>query len=175
MKKLLTIALLLIWGISHAQNYNQSWSKRDKLNYKFVAFGFDVRNAVIGSKPTNNKPELNYQFKLGAVSKNVEVAIFYEQFKRIDFQAYGVNVGYILPVAKKTDLYAGIETGSIIRYKTDNFLMYGFNGELRQHIGKNFIIGLQANYRYRSDIDQKNGENDFRFSAMANFIYELFN
>lgn len=173
MKKLFTIAVLLIWGISNAQNYNQSWSKRDKLNYKFITFGFDGRNALIGSDPTDDKSELNYHIKAGAVSKNVEIGIFYEQFNRIKFQAYGVQAGYIFMVAKNTDLYAGAEYGSIIRYNDDNFLMYGFNGEIRQHVGNRFILGLQASYRYRSDIDQKNGENDFRGSLMLNTTFKF--
>jgi hypothetical protein len=124
MKKLLKIALLTITVSCFAQNYNQSWSKRDKLNYKFVTVGFDVRNLAVGSKPTEDKSELNYQIKAGAVSKNVEIGIFYEQFDRIQFQAYGAQAGYIFQLYNKTNLYTGAEFGSIIRYKDYNFLMY---------------------------------------------------
>lgn len=184
MKKLFTIALLLICGISNAQielspNYNQSWSKRDKNQYGFITFGFDARNATIGSKPTNKDPELNFHIKTGFVVKNVEIGVLYERFNRIEFQAYAATVGYIFQLkefkilgveipANKTDLYIGGEYGSIIRYKDYNFIMYGFNGEIRQHITKDFIVGAQISYRYRSDIDQKNGENDFRGSLMLN-------
>lgn len=185
MKNYFTIALLLIWGISNAQielspNYNQSWSKRDKNKYGFITFGFDARNAVIGSKPTNDDPELNYHLKAGFVYNNIELGVLYEQFNRIDFQAYAATLGYtfqldneieiagILIPLDKTDIYVGAEAGSIMRYENFNFLMYGFNGEIRQHIGNSFILGLQASYRYRSDIDQKNGENDFRGSLMLN-------
>ncbi len=173
MKNYLKIAIMLIWGISSAQNYNQSWSTPDKLNYKFVTVGFDVRNLAVGSKPTEDKSELNYQIKAGAVSKNVEIGVFYEQFNRIQFQAYGAQAGYIFQLANKTNLYTGAEFGSIIRYKDYNFLMYGFNGEIRQHVGNLLIFGLQCNYRYRSDIDQKNGANDFRTSVMLNTTFKF--
>ncbi len=153
-KILILLALISLKGMS--QDYNQKYGKRDKLNYKFATLGVDVRNGLVGSKPTDDKSALDFQAKLGAVSNNWEVSLFYERFERIRFQAYGVNVGYNLQLPLNLDLYSGIELGSIIRNEKENSLMCGSNLELRYHLNKRFVVGAQLNSRLRIDIWKKN-------------------
>lgn len=187
MKKLITTALLTISLMVNAQNYSNSWSKRDKINNIFITFGFDARNLVEGSKPTNYDSELDFRIKAGTTVQNLEIAIFYENFKRITYQSYGFNVGYVLPLnleinalglsipLNKTDLYAGIEGGSIIRQSNSNFYNFGFNGEIRQHIGKRFIVSAQYNSIWRPDNDKKDGGLKFTNSIYLNGTIEIFN
>lgn len=172
MRKTITTAFLVIGMMANAQQYTQKYNKRDTPKFAFVSIGFDVRNAFTGSKPTNSKPALDGQIKLGAAYKSAEVAMFYENFDRIEFQAYGVNVNYVTEVAKNFDVVAGIEAGSIIRYKDFNFLMVGVNGELRYDFGK-FMIGSQGNYRLRNDVDSKNKEDKKVFSWFLNLTYKF--
>lgn len=62
------IGMMATGQVDKKANYNQSWSNRDKLKYKFITVGFDARNAVVGSDPTGDKPELDYQIKIEAGS-----------------------------------------------------------------------------------------------------------
>ena len=60
MKKLITI-LLLTTSI-YAQD-----------NYMSFSAGIDVRNALFGSEPTNNKPALDYQLQFAMVDRNMDI------------------------------------------------------------------------------------------------------
>ena len=173
MKKIITILILIVGMTMYSQNYNQSYSKRDKPNYIFVGLGIDVRNALIGSKPTNDKSELDLNFKIGAIHNKIELLMFYENFNRITFQAYGVNVNYVQPILSKTDIVIGLEAGSIIRASNSNFLTGGGNIELRHQL-KDFTVAFQGNARIRPDIWYKNTSLPIKYSGFI-VIYYKFN
>ena len=173
MKKIITILILVVGMTMYSQNYNKSCSKRDKPNYMFVGLGIDVRNALIGSKSTNDKSELDLNFKIGAIRNKIELLMFYENFNRITFQAYGVNVNYVQPILSKTDVVIGLEGGSIVRDSNYNFLMGGGNIELRHQL-KDFIISFQGNARIRPDIWYKNTSLPIKYSGFI-VIYYKFN
>lgn len=121
-----------------------------KPRYAFVTYGIDLRNAVDGSKPTQGHAELNNVFKIGARDNHLEVVAFYENFNRIKFQAYGININGVTEIAYRTDLAVGIELGSIIRNNKENYYMAGLNGELRYNFGW-FYVGGQLQCRLRTD------------------------
>lgn len=171
MKKLL-LALLVTGIVANAQHYGTKWGQRDKEYYGFITTGIDVRNAVIGSKPTNDESALDIQFKIGARANALEVALFYESFKRIDFQAYGVNVNGVFQLYKNFDVALGVGAGSVIRYRDFNFLMLETNSELRYDLGK-CVIGLQLNNRLRNDLKQYGKSFPIVNSVFLNFIYKL--
>lgn len=172
MKKITTIAFLIIGMIANAQYYGKKWGQRDVQRHGFVSAGIDFRNAVVGSNPTNNNPELDLLFKLGARDNHVEISMFYENFKRISFQSYGVNVNYVFELAKNIDVALGIELGSIIRYNNFNFLTGGLNQEVRYDLGE-FVIGLQFNSRIRTDNWKKNTDMPIVYSGFINIYYKL--
>lgn len=171
MKKVVLLAFL-ITGVMDAQNYGQKWNQRDKEYYTFVSTGFDVRNLVIGSKPTNDKSALDVQFKVGARENALEVSLFYESFNRIDFQAYGTNVNGVVQLYKNFDLALGVELGSVIREGNSNFLMVGTNSEIRLDLGK-FIVSLQLNNRYRGDLIKYGDNFPIIHSVFFNIHYKL--
>lgn len=173
MKKLITIVILIVGMTMYSQNYNQSYSKRDKPNYMFIGLGLDLRNALVGSDPTNNKSALDLNFKVGAIHNKMELLMFYENFDRITFQAYGLNINYVQPIASLTDITIGIEAGSIIRSSNSNFLMAGGNLELRHQLN-DFTIALQGNARIRPDIWYKNTSLPIRYSGFI-VVYYKFN
>ena len=144
-------------------------------NYPFVSLGFDIANATIGSKPTDNKASLDGQIRVGAVYKSNEVYMQYENFATIDFQQYGVAYNRVVYPFYKVDLAMGVETGSIIRNGNSNWLYYGFNIEPRYDLTKKLQIALQANYRLRQDIKYlyDTGKTEFRGSLFFNVIYKL--
>jgi len=173
MKKLITIAFSIIGMVMNAQDYGTVYGKRNKLNYLFLSVSADARHLVEGSKQTEYKEELDLITKAGIVSNNVEIGVFYETFHRLNFQAYGVNVGYIIMPLNKTDLYLGLEGSSIIRYSNSSTFSYGLNGAIRQHINKYIIVFINSNYRYRSDIHYKDTPAPFRLSGEIGVILKL--
>ena len=174
MKKFLVIALMFIGMITNAQEVGNFYNSNAR-KYAFVSTGFDVRNAIVGSKPTDNKSALDVNVKVGALYNHLEIAMFYENFHRITFQAYGINVNYVGKVAKNTDVVVGIEAGSIIRQSNSNFLMCGGNAEVRYQLGvdSKFSIGLQYNARLRTDIWYKDTPMPIVHSGLLNVYYRL--
>lgn len=151
MKNSLKLLVLLFSITMTAQQYGKHWNQRNKEYYGFVSTGFDVRNLAIGSQPTNDKSALDIQLKVGARANALEVSMFYENFNRIQFQAYGANVNGVFQLYKNFDLALGVELGSVIRERNSNFLMFGINSEIRYDLRK-FIVSLQVNNRYRKDL-----------------------
>lgn len=152
-----------------------SLSAKSQENYPFVSVGFDVANAIAGSKPTNNKSSLDAQIKAGAVYKSNEVYIQYENFNRISFQQYGLGYNRIIYPFYKVDLVFGVETGSIVRGSGFNWLYYGGNIELRYDLTKKLQLSLQGNYRSRKDIEAlyNTKQKEFRGSGFINIIYKI--
>ena len=71
---------------------------REQEHYKYFSTAIDIRNAIIGSTPTNNQPALDLIYQAGIVSYNLEVNISYEIFKTIHFDKYAFGVGYHFPL-----------------------------------------------------------------------------
>lgn len=142
--------------------------------FKFVSVGIDAKNAIIGSKPTNNKSEIDFNLKIGAVYKNLEISIFYENFNKINFQAYGVNVNlYNKTDVENLTVSNGIQLGFIIREGNSSFPLIGFNNELRYKLYKKLIVGLELNTRARYDISLKKEDLVLRSSVFIN-LYKTF-
>ena len=99
---------------------------KDQEHYKYFATAIDIRNAAIGSAPTNNKPALDLIYQAGIVSHNFEINISYESFNRIHFDKYAIGVGYHFPLygyvlgkQVKTVLIPSIEPAMIGRWGTE--------------------------------------------------------
>lgn len=76
MKKLI---LLLITTLSFAQGHVQ------------VVAGADVRNAIQGSDPTGNNPELDLLIRFDAIAESgLGIVAFYETFHAIEFEKWGI-------------------------------------------------------------------------------------
>lgn len=172
MKKLLKITVLLFTITMSSQHYGSRWGQRDKEYYGFVSTGFDIRNLTIGSNPTDNKSALDVQFKVGARANALEVAGFYESFKRIEFEAYGVNINGVFQLYKNFDVALGGEFGSVIKEGNSNYIMYGLNSELRYDLGK-FILALQLNNRNRKDLMKYGNDFPIVHSVFFNLTYKL--
>jgi hypothetical protein len=55
--------------------------------------GADIRNAVTGSAPTNNQPELDLLLRLDAIAESgLGVSLFYENFEAIEFSKWGIGL-----------------------------------------------------------------------------------
>ena len=107
MKKLLI--LLLFTTASYSQNV-------------YVSAGIDVRNAIVGSSPTQNKPALDYIVRFGMVGSvpnhitTIEVQIGYERFEAIDFSRFFFGLGVQLYPFKNITVIPTIEPSLIDRW-----------------------------------------------------------
>lgn len=170
MKKLLL--LLLIANLAQSQNI-------------YGGLGIDVRNAIVGSKPTNNKLELDLNLKFGMVTlKKTEITINYEKFNRIDFSRFSFGLGQQIEVTDKFKVVPTLEYGLINRSGNwggglsqdegkSSHLGWGISVPIRYEINDNFAVELQSQLLQRVDLNTKYGGNNFTFSEFINFVYKI--
>lgn len=161
MKNKIIIIGLIITSLCYSQDFN-------------ISLGYDIKNSIKGSKPTNFEPSLNYLLRASAVDKNnIEIGIFYENFNKINYQCYGINAGYFIEILKIMELYGGVESGFIIRKFNTNRFSYGLNLEARFKIKENISISLLNQCRYRSDLHYINAPKPYRNSIFLNIIFSI--
>ena len=138
------------------------------LNAQQVAIGFDVSNAIQGSDV--NVPALDIQEKISDVTTHREIGLQVEYFKEIDYFSYSVYGNYILPI-NDFRILAGGELVQIIRGKYTSFA-YGLNAETRYFFNDKMAIGMQYNYRRRTDLQLLYNDGRFIGSGFVNLIYK---
>ncbi len=149
--------IALICGIASAQT-------KENEHYIYFSSAVDIRNAIVGSEPTDNKPALDLLFQFGMVGQNIEVNIGYETFKAICFEKYTIGVGYHFQLygrignrVIKTVLIPSIEPTLIGRYgdewqTTSSHLSIGGNLALRWHLSDKTALELLFNFLPRTDL-----------------------
>jgi hypothetical protein len=133
-------------------------------NYMLLSTGIDVRNAIVGSKPTNDKSAIDYQFQFAMVDRNFEVNVGYECFPRINFDKYSIGVGYHIPLYGyilgkqiKTTVIPSIEPSLIGRWgKWGGGIFYN---QVSSH------LSLGANLAFRWNLNDKVGI-EYYFNAL---------
>lgn len=168
MKKLI---LLLICNVAFSQHV-------------YFSSGADLRNGIIGSEPTNNKPELNCVIEFKMVGKNnVEVGIGFEQFNRIDFNRMYGTLGYRFPFFGNTIITPTIEPTLINRYDNwaggisyemkQSFMTIGLGSTLEIPINNNFWLQMYLGALPRPDIKMMYGNDKIVVSGMIKLIYKI--
>jgi hypothetical protein len=168
MKKLL-IALLLT-NLATAQHV-------------YFASGIDLRNAIIGSDPTNNKPELNYSLEFKMVgNNNFEAGIGFEQFNIIDFNRMYFTAGYrfeigeftIIPTIEPTIINRYGNWGGGIDYDMkQSFMTIGIGSALEYSFNDAFGVQLYFSALPRPDIKMMYEDNKIVISGFAKIIYKI--
>ena len=138
------------------------------LNAQQIAIGVDVSNAINGSDV--NAPSLDIQAKISDITDHREIGLAFEYFKEIDYFSMSMYVNKIIPI-NNFRLLAGVEVVQIIRGKFTSFA-YGFNGESRYFFTDKMAIGLQYNYRRRTDLQLLYNDGRFVGSGFVNLIYK---
>lgn len=158
MKKAIILVTLLLSIHSFAQK-----------GYVAVSAAFDIKNTIVGSTPTNDKPELDVFLQFTAVgNKGTEVSFGYEYFPRINFSKFTLGAGQTFPLYGyirgheiKTILFLGLEPTMINRWGTwgggitdennVSFLSLGGNVALRWFLSDRFAIEALFNALPRTD------------------------
>lgn len=157
-----------------------------QVNAQHVYFsaGLDPRNAIIGSEPTNNKPELNYMLEFKMVgNNNVEVGIGFEQFNAIDFNRMYGTIGYRFPFIGNTIITPTIEPTLINRYDNwgggityemkQSFMTIGLGSTLEIPINYKFGIQFYCGALPRPDIKMMYGNDKIVVSGQIKLIYKI--
>jgi hypothetical protein len=174
MKQIKTLLMLLIGSLAFSQTQTP-----------YVGFigGFDIKNALVGSEPTNNKSELNYSLQFIMVGKNVECGIGYESFKRIDFNRMYLSAGYQFPISEKIKLIPTLEPSIINR--SDNwgggisyelkqsFLSLALNLSLQYNLNDKLALRTDLNLLPRTDQKMMYNENKIVPSILIKLEYKI--
>lgn len=167
-----TLLLLLVTTCLFAQ----------KEGYIALMSGLDVRNATVGSAPTQNKPELDIIAKFIMVGKDIEVNVLYERFEAISFAKYGFGVGYHFPLYSKygkTVFIPSIEPCLIDRWGEEwqvssSHLSIGANASLRWFFTDHLGAELLFNALPRTDLKARyGGDLTVVTSGYACLIYKI--
>ena len=185
--------ILLLTAISTYGQYQEK---------PIVQFGIsaDVRNAVIGSKPTNNEPALDYILSANIVTPNhVIIGLGYESFKRIKFESFKFALGYRVPVTEWLSIPLTIEPHLIYRIhpvtlhkvyidenglpqssnetftvqRKDGYLAISYNAGLQFKVSEHFGVELTSCLMRRSDLKALYENNKLVLSNYAKIIYQL--
>ena len=164
MKKLIIILLFPIIVISQ--------------NIQFST-GVDIRNAIQGSKSTNEKPAIDVLYEFSMIDHNgIEITISYESFKAIKFDKYSIQVGYQFIPLERIKIIPSVSYNLIGRWGKEwgtvsSHLAFGANLGLRYEINNNFDIELMAQGLNRVDLNTMYGGNNNRISGILKLIYKI--
>jgi len=164
MKKI--ILTLLVTSLSYSQG--------------FVKLGADVRNGIIGSKPTDEKPAFNGLYKIGFISNDgIRLNMTFEHFNQIKFTRWGLEAGYVFEF-KKINIHTTAEISTIERKLTTSHyyngiivLTGGVNLEVEYALTENLSISMLNQFIYRNDLRIYNTKEKFVNSVflMVTFKY----
>lgn len=162
-----------------------------KESYIYFSGAVDIKNAIVGSNPTKNKPELDFLYQFGMVGNNIEVNIGYENFKAINFDKYSIAIGYHFPLYGyifekqiKTILIPSIEPCIINRWgnwagglgdrtQASGHLSIALNTSLRWSLTQKMSLELQSSILPRTDLNAMYGGSNLVFSNYLKLLYRL--
>jgi hypothetical protein len=171
MKKLL-ITIFLMSGICSAQNV-------------YFSVSTDIKNSVLGSDPTNNKPSFDGIFQFGMIGSVpnhktvIESTISYEAFNRIRFNRYFFSVGVHLPITENLTVIPSYETSLIGRWGQEwqnvssHIALLGGNIGVRYKINYHWSVELNTGVLDRVYLNTRYGGRNIRISEQFKVLYRL--
>jgi hypothetical protein len=159
MKKLFTMLVFLpIMSFSQVQ---------------YVSVLADVKNGIVGSDPTSNKPALDIIILAGATDKNgIAVEIGYENFQAIKFSKMYFGVGYtLIHWSKKLECVLSVEPTYITRdwgeYGKVTYTTIGASSRATYKLSDNLGVSALGNVLLRED-------NADRYSISTPKVYSFY-
>jgi hypothetical protein len=189
MKKLLL--LLLLSPFMYGQ----------KASYFSMSLSQDIKNGIVGSKPTNNEPSLDLTLGIHCVGDNYELYTGDELFNQIGFNRFFVNGGYhtqwYIPIGDKElnfSVVPYVGFSMINRYgKADHeivtpsqtYYIYGRSNHLavqgglsfRAKVSEKFLIDLTTEALTRQDLKYLYPTDPNKFIVFSNTfgVHYIFN
>lgn len=173
MKKLLVLAIL-VTTIAIAQQ------KENKL-FKTMSIGFDIRNCIVGSAPTKNKPELDFVLGLGFIKNKLEFNFGFESFKAIDFSKGTFSVGrqikikenlIFIPALEYTNIQRSNKWGnSLLEKDSGYFSSIALNLSFRYYLNDSVGLEYMVNILPRTDLLYQYNKLQIVNSGYLKFIY----
>lgn len=171
MKKLLLVCLLAFGMNVQAQG-------------KALAIGsFDLRNAVIGSQPTNDKPSADILAKLAMISNSgFEIDVQHESFPKIGFNKQAVGFGWNIPLTEKLSVSPMIEPTLINRkwkpednagFDKTHHLNIGFSAPVRYDLTDKIGVEVHFNILKRGDLQWRYDDDKWVKSVYTGVYFRL--
>lgn len=168
--------------------YAQEGLDTGKDNYFSFAAGADIKNAIVGSKPTGDKPALDWTIEGHAVTENFDFGLGYEKFDVINYDRKWFGLGYHIPVCYiagtdiKFSIQPSLEMSWIGREWNNGLeertfftpsLNVNWNWDLTDHWG----IQLATNWLPRPDIRviYNQSHNKYVLSEGVKIVYKIKN
>lgn len=123
----------------------------------YISGGIDVRNAIKGSNPTNNKPAIDAIIQFGMIGKKTELVIGYEKFQTISFDKFFFGLGHQFLVNNEITLIPSIEPSLIGRWgknwqSVSSHLSVGASLAIRYKLSDHLSLELKGNALPRTDL-----------------------
>lgn len=146
----------------------------------FLKIGADIKNGIVGSKPTNDKPAFNGVYKIGFISnENIRLNMTFEHFNQIKFTRWGIEAGYVFEL-NKLNIHTTAEISTIERKLTTSHyynglivLTGGANLELEYNLTDNFSVSLVNQLIYRNDFRIYNAKEKFVNSVFLSLNFKI--
>ena len=158
MKKILLLILL----IAPAQLSAQYWLAKEE-DYFFVSTSLDIRNAIFGG--TVNEQAYDGIFSAAYRSGTFQILAYYETFKEIEYESFGMNPGYVFRPGKIWVPVVDLSL-SLIRRPFGNFPSLASNTRMEIHFDR-FFAFLRGEFRWRTDF------NFFQVSLYGGIAYKF--
>lgn len=135
--------------------------------YVSVSCNVDIKNAVVGSKPTGYSPALDASLNLHMVGNNgIELQFGYEHFQQIGFNRHFANMGYnserYIPLGDNEFDFIAVPYVGLS-------LIHRFDKEDRQ-VGNDFIYGNSSHFAFQVGMSFRYKVSD---KIMIDFTSEL--
>ena len=154
MKKLILILLL------SASTYAQQQ----------LSVGIDVRNAIVGSEPTQNESATDWTFQYKARQNHLEMGLSVETFKKINYFDYNLFAGYY--TGETVVFYGNIGFGQIVRESNVGTFNYESNVGIDYYFLDNFGASYELNFNRRMDLKYLYGVDKPILSNTIKIIYK---
>lgn len=161
----------------------------------YVSAGVDIRNATLGSEPTNFKPAFDGIFRIGAIgnqpfrSTTLDVVVGYEVFNRIGFDRYFTSIGVHFPLKtnyknqasndNKITIVPAYEFSIINRWGSDwgvrssHLAVLGANLGIRYKLSDRTEIEFLTALLDRVDLNTMYGGRTLKISKAVTYIIKL--
>lgn len=151
----------------------------------YISAGVDIRNAILGSEPTNFKPAFDGIFRFGFIGSipshetEIDIAVGYEVFNRIGFDRYFTSVGVHLYPTSKITIVPAYEFSIINRWggdwgvRSSHLAVLGANLGVRYKLSEKTEIEFLTALLDRVDLNTMYGGRAFKISKAITYFIKL--